>query len=112
MNMNPFRQMINRLNVKRPASEPARHARRAYQRKATFSFSFTMLVITLIFLFLPLFVIIAYSFNQGKSSTFTGFSLEWYKKLFFASGPLWTALLNSFIVAFASAALATILGSL
>lgn len=112
MNMNPFRQMINRLNVKRPASEPARHARRAYQRKATFSFSFTMLVITLIFLFLPLFVIIAYSFNQGKSSTFTGFSLEWYKKLFFDSGPLWTALLNSFIVAFASAALATILGSL
>lgn len=112
MNMNPFRQMVNRLNVKRPASEPARHARRAYQKKATFSFSFTILVITLIFLFLPLFVIIAYSFNQGKSSTFTGFSLEWYRKLFFDSGPLWTALLNSFIVAFTSAAVATILGSL
>lgn len=112
MNANPFRQMINRLNVKRPASEPARHARRAFQRKATFSFSFTVLVLTLIFLFLPLFVIIAYSFNEGKSSTFTGFSLEWYKKLFFDSEPLWAALLNSLIVAFSSAALATILGTL
>ncbi|HOS30789.1 MAG TPA: ABC transporter permease [Treponemataceae bacterium] len=112
MNTNPFRQMINRLNVKRPASEPARHARRAFQRKATFSFSFTVLVLTLIFLFLPLFVIIAYSFNEGKSSTFTGFSLEWYKKLFFDSEPLWAALLNSLIVAFSSAALATILGTL
>ncbi|MBP7480214.1 MAG: spermidine/putrescine ABC transporter permease PotC, partial [Spirochaetaceae bacterium] len=65
MNTNPFRQMINRLNVKRPATEPARHARRAFQRKSTFSFSFTVLVLTLVFLFLPLFVIIAYSFNEG-----------------------------------------------
>jgi len=112
MNTNPFRQMINRLNVKRPASEPARHARRAFQRKSTFSFSFTVLVLTLVFLFLPLFVIIAYSFNEGKSSTFTGFSLEWYKKLFFDSEPLWAALLNSLIVAFSSAALATVLGTL
>ena len=112
MNTNPFRQMINRLNVKRPASEPARHARRAFQRKSTFSFSFTVLVLTLVFLFLPLFVIIAYSFNAGKSSTFTGFSLEWYKKLFFDSEPLWAALLNSLIVAFSSAALATVLGTL
>lgn len=112
MNTNPFRQMINRLNVKRPASEPARHARRAFQRKSTLSFSFTVLVLTLVFLFLPLFVIIAYSFNAGKSSTFTGFSLEWYKKLFFDSEPLWAALLNSLIVAFSSAALATVLGTL
>ena len=112
MNTNPFRQMINRLNLKRPASEPARHARRAFQKKANFSLSFTILVLTLIFLFLPLFVIIAYSFNAGKSSTFTGFSLEWYKKLFFDSEPLWAALLNSLIVALSSAALSTILGTL
>lgn len=112
MNLNPFRQMIIRLNKKKPASEPARHARRAYQRKATFSFSFTIMVLTLIFLFLPLFVIIVYSFNQGKGSTFIGFSLEWYKKLFFDSEDLWTALLNSLIIAFSSATLATILGSL
>ncbi len=112
MNLNPFHRMVNRLNVKRPVSEPARHARRAYQRKATFSFSFTVLVLTLIFLFLPLFVIIAYSFNEGKGSSFTGFSLEWYKKLFFDSKPLWAALVNSFIVALSSAAVSTVLGTL
>jgi spermidine/putrescine transport system permease protein len=82
MSNNPFNGLIARINKKKPSSEPARHAKRAYQKKH-FSLSFMVLVLTLFFLFIPLFVIIAYSFNEGKSSSFTGFSLMWYKKLFF-----------------------------
>ncbi len=112
MNMNPYRNFINRLNKKRPSSEPSRHARRAFQKRAPFSFSFTILVLTFIFLFLPLFVIIAYSFNPGRDAEFTGLSLVWYKKLIFDSADLWHALANSFIIAFSSAGVATVLGTL
>ncbi|ERJ92078.1 ABC transporter permease [Treponema lecithinolyticum] len=112
MNPNPFRALINRLNKKRPLDESARHARRAFQKRNPFSMSMTVLVLTLVFLFLPLFVIIAYSFNSGKGGDFTGVSLVWYKKLLFDSKELWQALLNSVIVAFSSAAVATVLGTL
>lgn len=104
--------LLQRLNKKHPTSEPARHARRAFQKGQYFSFSKVILVLTYVFLFLPLLVIIFYSFNESKGSQFTGFSLIWYKKLIFDSKNLWVALLNSFIVAFASAGVATVLGTL
>ena len=63
-------------------------------------------------MFLPLIVIIFYSFNESKGSDFTGVSLIWYKKLLFDSKDLWRSLLNSLIVAFSSAALSTVLGTL
>lgn len=103
---------LQRINKKHPTSEPARHARRAFQKGQYFSFSKVILVLTYIFLFLPLLVIIFYSFNESKGSQFTGFSLIWYKKLLFDSKNLWVALLNSFIVAFSSAGVATVLGTL
>lgn len=112
MSFKPYKPFINRLNKKRPSSEPARHARRALKNKNSFSFSFLVLVFTLIFLFLPLIVIVVYSFNPGKGSDITGFSLVWYEKLLFESQDLWIALKNSAIIAFASAAVATILGTL
>ena len=61
---------------------------------------------------MPLIVIIFYSFNESKGSDFTGVSLIWYKKLLFDSKDLWRSLLNSLIVAFSSAALSTVLGTL
>ncbi|MGP1522858.1 MAG: ABC transporter permease [Treponema sp.] len=112
MNLNPFRTLITRVNKKRPLSEPARHARRAFQKRNRFSFSLVVLILTLLFLFLPLIVIIFYSFNESKGSDFTGVSLIWYKKLLFDSKDLWRSLLNSLLVAFSSAALSTVLGTL
>lgn len=96
-----------------PASEPNRHAKKHWKKHGRrFSFSNFMLSLTLAFLFIPLFVIIFFSFNESKESTFTGFSFIWYQKLIFESKPLWNSLWNSLIIAFASSLVATILGSL
>jgi spermidine/putrescine transport system permease protein len=89
-------------------SEAARHARRAYRRN--FSFSQTVFIVTIVFLFLPLLVLILYSFNSSTGMNWTGFSLRWYKRLL-SSRELWRAFGNSFIVAAASAATATALGT-
>ena len=110
----PYKAIISRLNKKKPLTEPARHAKKAMQKRAAgkISFSGFVLALTLIFLFLPLVVIAVYSFNPGKGSEITGFSLVWYEKLLFDSRELWVALENSFIIALSSAALATVLGTL
>ncbi|MEW6550444.1 MAG: ABC transporter permease [Spirochaetota bacterium] len=64
------------------------------------------------FLFAPLFVLILYSFNASRSGEWTGFSLEWYRKLFLESPDLWRAFRNSLAIALSSAAMATFLGTL
>ena len=100
-------------SMNRPRSENARHAKRAWRRHGhKFSFSKLVLWLTIIFLFLPLFVIIVYSFNESKGAEFTKVSLTWYKELFFNSKALWQALLNSILVAFSSAAVSTVLGTM
>lgn len=93
-----------------PTGEASRHARRAYRKR--FSFSQTMFIATTVFLFLPLFVLILYSFNASKGMGWTGFSLVWYEKLFFSSQDLWRAFGNSALIALASAATATVIGTL
>ncbi len=99
--------------INRPRSENARHAKRAWRRHGhKFSFSKLVLWLTIVFLFLPLFVIIIYSFNASKGAEFTRPSLIWYKELFFNSKALWQALLNSILVAFSSAAVSTVLGTM
>lgn len=112
MTLNPYRNLVDKLNKKKPTSEPARHARRALMQPRLWSLSHTVLLLTILFLFLPLFFIVAFSFNEGKGSEFTDFSFIWYKKLFFESQDLWAALGNSVIIAFSSAAVATILGTM
>ncbi len=113
MMRNPYKGFVARINKKKPSSEPARHARRAFQRRRhKFSLSVTVMVITFIFLFLPLIFIIAYSFNESKGGDFTGFSLVWYRELLFNSRNLWVSLVNSLLIAFASAAVATVLGTM
>ncbi len=97
----------------RPKAESSRHAKRTWKHRANpFSFSGTVLVIALLFLFIPLFVIIFYSFNASKGTSFSGFSFVWYEELFLHSSRLWVSLLYSAIVAICSALLATVLGSL
>ncbi len=106
---NPFKL----FTPKKKPSEPAKHAKRNWKKKEPlFSFSKIVLFLTIIFLFLPLLVIIFYSFNESKDSTFSAASFIWYQKLIFDSKPLWNSLLNSMIVAVSSAIVATILGTL
>ncbi len=114
MAKNVFIAISEALRAKKPASENARHARRTWKKAGQhkWSFSKTVLWLTLLFLFIPLFVIIVYSFNDSKGAEFTSFSMRWYKELFFNSNALWQALLNSLIVAFSSALVSTLLGTM
>lgn len=110
---NIYQHFVSRLSKKKPTSEPARHARRAQQNaNRRFSLSNTIMFISIVFLFLPLFVIVIYSFNEAKGMRWTGFSFQWYKKLFMESDKLWSSFGNSVIIAFASAGVATVLGTL
>ena len=114
MAKNVFIALNEFLHSKKPTSENARHARRTWKKAGQhkWSFSKTVLWITLLFLFVPLFVIIIYSFNDSKGAEFTEFSMRWYKELFFNSNALWSALLNSLIVALSSALVSTLLGTM
>ena len=109
---NPYQQFISRLSKKRPTSESSRHARRAYQNKKRVSLSTTVMAVSVAFLFLPLAVIVFYSFNRAKGMVWTGFSLGWYERLFMGSEKLWTSFGNSLVIAFASAFVSTVLGTL
>ena len=114
MAKNVFIAVSELLHSKKPTSENARHAKRTWKKagQRKWSFSKTVLWITLLFLFIPLFVIIIYSFNDSKGAEFTNVSMRWYKELFFNSNALWQALLNSLIVAFSSALVSTLLGTM
>lgn len=63
------------------------------------------------FLYLPILVLIIFSFNDTKSrSVFTGFTFDWYKKLF-ENELIMTSLGNTIIVAVVASVIATILGT-
>lgn len=65
----------------------------------------------LAFLYLPILVLIIFSFNASKSKTvFSGFTLEWYQKLF-QNELIMTSLGNTLIVAVVASVIATILGT-
>ncbi len=67
--------------------------------------------LVLLFLYLPIFVLIVFSFNETKSrSVFSGFTFDWYIKLF-QNDLIMTSLRNTLMVAVAAAVLATILGT-
>ena len=72
----------------------------------------TYLVLVFGFMYLPIAVLIAYSFNENKSrAVFTGFSLKWYASLFH-NEMIHSALGLSLVLAFVSAIIATVLGTL
>ncbi len=65
----------------------------------------------LVFLYLPILVLIVFSFNDSKSrSVFTGFTFEWYQKLFH-NELIMTSLGNTLIVAVVASVISTILGT-
>lgn len=74
---------------------------------------FSRMYLTLIFVFLyaPIVTLIVFSFNEGKGSRWKGFSLKWYEELF-ESSMIMEALQNTLIIAFVSAFVATVVGTL
>ena len=69
------------------------------------------LVIILIFLYAPIFTMMVLSFNQSKSRThWGGFTLSWYTQMF-DSATIMDALVNTLLIAFVSALIATIIGT-
>lgn len=64
------------------------------------------------FFYAPLIILIIYSFNEGKSMNFTGFSFKWYKVLFFNSARLWGSFYNTVLIALVSALVSTVIGTL
>ncbi|MGN0657520.1 MAG: ABC transporter permease [Ruminiclostridium sp.] len=68
--------------------------------------------LVLLFLYVPIFVLIVFSFNETKSrSVFSGFTLDWYEKLF-KNDIIISSLVNTIIIAVVASIAATILGTL
>jgi len=65
-----------------------------------------------LFLYAPIALVVLFSFNAGRNaSEFTGFSTQWYGKAL-SNGFLTDALINSLIIAFTSATLAAVFGTM
>ncbi|MGX7204481.1 ABC transporter permease [Enterococcus pingfangensis] len=80
-------------------------------KRKKFSWSTIYLIFVFILLYIPIFYLIFYSFNQaGNMSSFTGFTWEHYQNLF-SDRRLITIVVQTFVLAFLSALLATIIGT-
>lgn len=66
--------------------------------------------IVMLFLYLPIFVLIVFSFNDGKTSVWKGFTLKWYIELF-NNSVIMNALYNSLVIAVLAAMISTVLGT-
>lgn len=64
----------------------------------------------MLFLYLPIFVLIIFSFNEGKTTVWKGFSLKWYEELF-RDDNIINALGNSLLIAVLASLFATVLGT-
>ncbi len=70
------------------------------------------LVLVMLFLYVPIFVLIVFSFNETKSrSVFSGFTLDWYERLFH-NEIIISSLVNTIIIAVLTSIISTILGTL
>ncbi len=70
------------------------------------------LALILLFLYLPIFVLIVFSFNETKSrSVFSGFTLDWYVRLFHNKAII-SSLINTLIIATLASIISTVLGTL
>ena len=71
-----------------------------------------VIALVFIFLFLPIFVLVLFSFNTSELNiVFEGFTLHWYKDLFF-NRSLLEALFNTLIVAITSTVISTVIGTI
>jgi len=70
-----------------------------------------LMVLMIAFFYLPIFYMIVFSFNEGKSLTsFTGFSLRWYRHML-ETGDMLEALYTTFGVALIATLVSTVVGT-
>lgn len=70
------------------------------------------LAAVLMFLYVPIFVLVVFSFNETKSrSVFSGFTFDWYEKLF-RNDIIISSLINTIIIAVIASIASTVLGTL
>lgn len=67
--------------------------------------------LVMVFLYIPIAVLILYSFNDGKTSVWKGFTLKWYYELF-NNSVIMNSLYNTLIIAVLAAIISTVLGTL
>jgi spermidine/putrescine transport system permease protein len=71
-----------------------------------------LISLVLLFTYLPILSLVVFSFNEGKSLTrWTGFSLQWYLKLF-ESEEIMSAVATTIVIALISTFLSTVIGTL
>lgn len=79
-------------------------------KKKTGIVSKIYMALIMLFLYAPIAVLIFYSFNNGKTTVWKGFSLKWYAELFNDSN-IMNALGNTLIIAVLASLCATVLGT-
>jgi len=80
-------------------------------KKTRKAFSSLYIGFVYLFLYMPIFILIAFSFNSSKSkSVWTGFTFDWYVKLFH-NELIMTALANTLILALISSVIAAVIGT-
>lgn len=96
-----YEPLLEKVAVEKPGEKPKKHLLKNLY-----------LFLVLGFLFLPIFILVAFSFNESKLNVvFTGFTLDWYKSLW-QNRELLEAFRNSLLLAFLSTAVSTILGTI
>ena len=81
-------------------------------KKEKRTFGKILMALMIIFFYLPILYMIIFSFNEGKSlTTFTGFSLKWYKHML-ESQDMMQALYTTFSVALIATAISTVVGTI
>ena len=74
--------------------------------------AYLYLCIIVFFLYAPIITLIVLSFNRSRSmAVWLGFSLDWYKRMM-ADPMIIEAIGNTFLIAFLSALIATVIGTL
>ncbi|MBO5522962.1 MAG: extracellular solute-binding protein [Roseburia sp.] len=80
-------------------------------KKEKRTFGKILMVLMIAFFYLPIFYMIVFSFNDGKSLTnFTGFSLRWYRHML-ETGDMLEALYTTFGVALLATFVSTVVGT-
>lgn len=84
---------------------------RMFSRYAADTAFMTFVALLMAFLYIPIWVLIAFSFNDSRSLTWplSGFTLDWYRKLA-QNEPLQAAIANSFYVAILATVLTLLVG--
>lgn len=71
-----------------------------------------LMALTILFFYLPILFMIVFSFNSSKSlTTFSGFSLEWYQKMF-ANRDMMSSLYTTITIAVIATFVSTVIGTI